>query len=175
MSQHPVVLALPDGRSYKFDLMALEGLRTEVGAPIREFAIPGMHWLECILKARRRLAKAFQQPNLLQPFEPKAFQQPNLAQPSEPCDDNFLEELYNIMQPTSLAKEDFLAACSHAKSQESGSNARAAWDTIDRDGRALVHLEKARSMCTHCNDSMSDKGKIRDVTFGMLLRLIKDD
>ena len=104
------MLALPDGRSYKFDLMALEGLRTEVGAPIRDFAIPGMHWLECILKARRRLAKAFQQPNLLQPFEPKAFQQPNLAQPSEPCDDSFLEELYKIMQPTSLAKEDFLAA-----------------------------------------------------------------
>ena len=63
--QHAAELAFPDGKVYRFDLMALKGLHTNVGAQVRAFDVPGMHWLECILKARRRIKMAFQHPELL--------------------------------------------------------------------------------------------------------------
>lgn len=169
--QRAAELAFPDGKVYRFDLMALKGLHTNVGTQIRAFDVPGMHWLECILKARRRIERAFHHPELLEPSEESVSPSLNAVSDSE----TFLKALYTSIKPASFSELAFLAACSDAESQDSNSDAGAAWDTIDRDGRALLFLEKKHIMCKECKESMSDKNKIRRVTLNMLLKLIKDD
>lgn len=171
--QRAAELVFPDGKIYWFDLMALKGLHTNVGVQIRPFDVPGMHWLECILKARRRIERAFELPELLEPSEESV--SPSLNADSMSDSETFLKALYTSIKPASLSELDLLAACSDAEYQDSNSDARAAWDTIDRDGRALLFLEKQHIMCKECKESMSDKNKIRQVTLRMLLKLIKDD